>query len=512
MREDGFGRIRTLFKGGGALLFGIVLELGISFLGKVLIAQELDRFDYGSVSLGIATAAIVSTLVLLGLDTGIGRYLPRYDDLDRRRGVLLSGFELSLPLSIISAAMVVLGAPILAVDVFKDPTLVPVLRVFGLAIPFGAVMKLSIGGIQGLQESFPKVIVQNVTFPTTRFVGIIVALVLSYGVLGFSVAYFFSYVLAAVVGLYFLVTRTPLLDRDVTPVPIRGELLRFSLPLVVTAAMTIILSDIDMYMLGIIRGTGVVGDYNVIYPLAQLLTTALTAFGFLFVPVVSELDAAGERDQLDHLYKLVTKWVVISTLPVFLVFALFPARVIELTFGAKYLSAAPSLTVLSIGFFLHTVFGLNKGALTSLGSTRIIMYDDIAGAVVNVLLNLILIPTHGLLGAAWATTASYLVLNVLYSGQLYRQTDVHPISAALVRPLAIGAVSMAVVYLIGRTYLVVTPVVLVGLFAVFGVVYGLGILRFGIEAEEVRLVLSFEERFGVDLGPLKRVANWFVRG
>ncbi|WP_255149714.1 flippase [Halorarius halobius] len=507
--ESAFATVRDLFKGGGALLFGLVLELGISFVAKIIIAQELERVSYGTVSLGIITAAIVSTLVMLGLNTGIGRYLPRYDTPEERRGVLVSGFEVAIPLSVAAGAAIVLGAPLLA-EVFNDQSLVVVFRIFGVAVPFGTVMKLALGSIQGLQDSVPRIVVQNITFPVTRFVGIAIAILLGAGVFGVSIAYVLSYVFAAAAGVYFLATRTRLFDRSVEAVRMRRELLVFSLPLVVTAAMSIVLSDIDMYMLGILRGPAVVADYNVIYPLAQLLTAALGAFGFLFMPAVSELDAEGERDQLKRLYQVATKWIVVATLPVFLVFVFFPDRVIPLTFGAKYAQAAPSLAVLATGFFIHTAFGLNKGALTSLGHTRLIMYDDIVGAAVNVALNLVLIPLYGLWGAAWATTLSYVVLNLLYSGQLYRRTSAHPLSTALAWPALIGGVAMGAVYALGRAYLVVTPLTLVGLFAAFGVIYGLGVLRFGIEPEEVRLVVSFEERFGVDLGPLKRVARLFM--
>lgn len=508
--DEGFVTIRELFKGGGALLIGLVLELSISFFGKLIVARELERVDYGGVSLGIVTAAIVSTLVLLGVNTGIGRYLPRYDSAEKRRGVLLSGLEISIPISLAATAVIVIGAPTIATVGFNDPSLAPILRVFGFAIPFGALMKLSIGGIRGLQDSVSRVLVENITFPTTRIVGIVAAILLGYGVLGIAFAYAFSYVIAAALGLYILAKQTALFDRSVDPFPMRRELLTFSLPLVVTAAMSIVLSDIDMYMLGFLRDAGVVADYNVIYPLSQLLMSAQGAFGFLFMPVVSELDATGNHDELDRLYKIVTKWIVMVTLPMFLVLTLFPAQTISLTFGSKYLGGATSLSVLSLGFFIHTCFGLNKGALTSLGHTRLIMYDDIVGAGFNIVLNLLLIPEFGLLGAAWATTASYVLLNGMYSVQLYRRTAAHPLSLAMVKPLVVGIVAMGVVATAARAYLSSTALTLVGVFTVFVLVYGIGILRFGVEPEEVRLVLSFEERFNVDLGPLKRVAMWFM--
>lgn len=507
---DGFAAVRTLFKGGGAVLAGLVLELGISFVGKLLIARELGRVNYGAVSIGIITAAIASTLVLLGLNKGIGRYLPRDEDPSERRSVLVSAFRLAVPLSVLAGAGVFAAAPVLSTRVFDDPSMTPVLRVFAVAIPFGAVMKLALGSVQGMQDSLPKVAIQNVTFPVTRFLGIVVALLLGAGAVGVSYAYLASYVAAALGGVYYLHARTSLFEFDVPYEGRERELLSFSLPLVVTSAMTIVLSDIDMYMLGAFRGTGPVGVYNVVYPLAKLLTVAIGSFGFLFMPVVSELDASGDHDRMKRLYQVVTKWVVMATLPLFLVLVAFPRWAILYTFGAEYVRGAAALSVLSVGFFLHTAFGLNKGALTSLGHTRLLMVDDVAAAAFNVVLNLALIPRFGLLGAAYATTAAYALLNLLYSYQLYERTDIHPFTRALVLPPVIGGATMWAVYAFARAYVVVSPWSLSALFAVFLAIYGVAVLRFGVEPEEVRLVLSFEERFGVDLGPLKRLANRFT--
>lgn len=506
--------LSRLFTGGSVVLFGLLLELGISFVGKLLIAPYLGRVDYGAVSLGITTATILSTLALVGLDTGIGRYLPRQSAPEDRRGVLVSGFTVGVALSVAAAAGLYYVAPA-AARAFAHGEVAPaaletVFRVFALAVPFGAVMKLSLGSIQGVQESFPKVAIQNVTFPMVRFGGVVVALIVGTRVFGISAAYVASYVAAAAVGLFYVWRRTDVFDRTIDARTQYRSLLTFSLPLVVTAVMSYVLSDIDIYMLGFIDGPAVVGDYNTIYPLAQLLIVAVSGFGFLFMPLVSELDAAGRLGRARRLYQVVTKWIVVVTLPPFLVLFAFPQRSIELTFGAEYAGAAPALSVLTVGFFLHAVFGLNKGALTSVGRTRLIMYDDIVGAVVNVALNLVLIPRYGLVGAAWATTVSYGVLNGLYSVQLYRETEIQPFTVAMARPLVIGGATMGGIYLLARELPVLTPPVLVGLASVFGVAYAFAVLRFGVEPEEVKLVMDLETEYGIDLGPLKRVARWFM--
>lgn len=503
--------VRTLFKHGGVLFFGVFLELGISFLAKLLIARVLGPVDYGVVSIGITTTAIVSTVALLGLNRGIGRYLPRFEDPVHRRGILVSAFEVAFPLSVLAGVGVVLAAPVLANELFDNPALVPILRVFGLAIPLATAMKFSVGAVQGYKQSLPKVYITNITLPVVRFVGVVVLLSLGFRAIGVAWAYAGSYAAAATVGLYFLVRRTPLFDRGIETVRMRRELLTFSTPLVISTAMTLVLSDIDTLMLGVLGRTGAVGIYNVVYPLAELLTVTVASFGFVFMPVISELHQKEKTEATVRLYRLVTKWILFATLPLFALFALFPERAILLTFGVEYVVGGRALAVLSIAFFTHSVAGPNANALTSFGHTRLIMYDNTLVAAVNVGLNLLLIPRYSYFGAAVATAVSYVLLNLLYSAQLYRVAGVHPLDSSVLRPGVVATVLFAAYYGVVRTVLPPSLLVFVVSFAVLLAVYGVAFVRFGVESEEVMLVLSFEERFGVELGPLKSLARTMRR-
>lgn len=84
--SDASASIRGLAKGGSVLFAGIVIELGISFLATLIIARVLGRVGFGAVSLGRTTMTLVSTVLLLGLDTGIGRYPPRRRSFPSWRG------------------------------------------------------------------------------------------------------------------------------------------------------------------------------------------------------------------------------------------------------------------------------------------------------------------------------------------------------------------------------------------------------------------------------------------
>lgn len=504
-------KFRQLFKGGAIIFVGLIFQLMISFLAKIIIARFLGPVNYGAVTLGSTLLTIVSTFALLGMNHGLSRYLPRDDSPEFRRGVVVSAYQMVIPVAIVAGLAVVLFSDLIATQAFGDPEIGAILQVFGIAIPFAITVQVGISTIQGLQLSVPKVAVRNVTQPLTRF--FLVGVVVYYGLgrVGMSWAYAGGHIAAAGLVIYYVVKHVPLLES--TPwKPMHSELLIFSLPLVVTSAMTVLLSRVDSFMLGVLSTTGDVGVYGVVYPMAELLTAALASFGFLFTPVLSELHANQEFEKMRRLYQVVTKWIFMATLPVFMILAVFPEVSISLSFGTEYAEGSLALTILALGFFSHSFLGPNVNALTSIGRTRTIMYDNICITSLNIALNLILIPRYSYVGAAIATTVSYVLLNILYTTQLYRETGIQPFTSALVRPGIIAAVSIGVIAWITETYLPSSAVTLILMFTLFGGVYGLGVLLFGgIESEEIDILLQTEDRFGIDLSLLKNILKKIIK-
>ncbi|NUC70864.1 flippase [Haloterrigena sp. SYSU A558-1] len=440
-----FASIRMLFKSGAIVLFATYFDYAISFIGKILIADHLGKVDYGFVSVGIVLVSTVNTVALLGLSNGVSRYLPRYSDKEMHERIISSGFFLIITSSLTISALLFMFSEPIAIQIIQNRDATLVIRVFTVIAPFAVVRSYFYGTVQGLEKTVPKVIVENVLDPVLRITLIGGAVAFSLNQIGGIAAYSIPYVVTGILGLWYLVRRTPLsLKLPTKGVSGRGgmyrELLTFSVPLAVSGAMSMVLSDIDTYFLTFYSNVGSVGVYHVIYPIATILTSFLEAFAFLTIPLISRHHSKDDFRGMRHLYKTVVKWTVALSLPTFLVFVLEPSTVISSTFGAEYAEGGTALAVLSVGFFIHGFAGPSLAALTSMGHNRLVMYDTIIVAAVNVVLNFFLVPKYGLLGAAVATMLSYFVSNALGVVQLYKFADIQPFSReAIVLPvLAIG--------------------------------------------------------------------------
>ncbi|WP_266081606.1 flippase [Haladaptatus caseinilyticus] len=510
MSDKSDALFKTILTSSGILIIGLAFRMGLGFLGRVVIARFLGKVNYGSVSLGLTLMMTTSVLVVVGIDNGIGRYLPRYDERHRRRGILMSAFQIVVPIAFLVGLLIVVFADVIASDVFHTPELTEVIRIFGITIPFAAFVRLTVGSIRGMQEALPRVYIENIALPISRFALIAAAVILGFESVGIAWAYAGAYGLAATLSLFYLWKKTPLLERTEFA-SMHRELLLFSAPLMVSATMNIILSNLDTFMLGVLSSPGEVGIYNVAYPLANLLTILLTAFNFVFMPTISELQSNGEYQQLGRVYHVVSKWVFVFTLPIFIVLAFYPQPIIRLTFGPEYIDGGFALTILAIGFFTHTVVGPTGNTLMAVGRSQLIMYANIIVASVNTVLNILLIPEFSFVGAAIATTIGYITMNSIYIIYLNKELGIHPFRAEVFRPGLIAIALWIGIYLTSQQ-LPLTPLVsMISSIILFGPLYAIVILRFGgVESEELALLRSLESKIGVDLNPLRKFAKRFM--
>lgn len=499
--------LRLLTKGGTVVFLGQILEQGVSFVAKVIIAQALGKVDYGSVALGVATLTFVSTITIMGMKPGIGRFLPRSDEETHKRGVVKSAIEISLPVTLLAAAFIFAFAGDISRFVVEDSSLKGILQLSALGIPFRNVYKLAIGGVQGSKKTLPKVMMQNITVPLTRLVTILVAVGLGYGALGAMFAYAAAFIAAGILGCYYLKKYTELFSFGPRKY-LHAKLLVFSAPLVVNGIMGKILADMDTFLLGYYVSTGDVGIYNVVYPIALLLLMVLMSFSFLFMPLLSEFHAENNYAKMRRFYQMTTKWIFLITLPMYLILVLYADIVIGYSFGTEFTEGAPALIILITGFLFHTLLGPNAKTMTTVGRTKFVMVTSIIAAALNLVLNLALIPEYSYIGAAIATAVSYVVMNAITSAYLYRVTGIHPFSAALLKPATAAIAVFLAFYAVSRAFLPNTiPFVLIT-FATYALAYAILFVRFGgIEEEEIQLLEDVEHKFSVDLGPVKEVVR-----
>ena len=193
------------------------------------------------------------------------------------------------------------------------------------------------------------------------------------------------------------------------------SLLKDSWPLLLSGISITIYMKIDQIMLGYMIGDEAVGIYSVACRISEVWYFIPGAFVASTFPAILEAKKRSDKQYYLRLQKLYDLMVVISLI-VMLPMVFLSIHIVTLLFGEAYRDAGIILSF-HIWGTIFVSLGLASGAwFTAENRQVLILQRTASGAVLNVALNLLLIPNFGAIGAAIATVASQAVSTLLFDG------------------------------------------------------------------------------------------------
>ena len=430
LSESTTADLSNLVSSASLMLIGGILGSSSKLIERIVISRVLEPEIYGQVALGLSVLALSTTLTVLGLNQGVARYISRFDDNRDVRGFWLTGLIIAVGVSIVFTTILLINGRTIVGLIYDTPDSQALLNLFILAIPFNVSFYMAVGAIRGFENTIYRTYSQDLFYNGVRFCLIVLLLLAGLGVMAVGYAYLLA-AIATVAVAHYLLNRL---------IPLRGginlrprRLLSFSIPLVLAAVVSRILGEVDTLMLGYFKSTAVVGLYDPAYQLASGLPVILSSFGFLYLPLTSRLDSEESYEEINTIYKVTTKWLFIAGFSLYLLFVAFPYDILSLVFSKAYAGGSNALWIVATGFFISAAVGRAQDTLAAIGYTRVILAINIAAATLNIILNAVLIPEFGLMGAATATAVSFVALNSFAFAFLWYTHSITPFSKWSVR-------------------------------------------------------------------------------
>ena len=409
-------------RGSGVLLVGRVFALLSSGAVQVLLVRYLTKNDFGEFALGLAVAAIVQRLVSIGHGQCSARFLALYDearDYDRFYGLLfmVAGAVLSTALALLGMGLL-FRAPLTALLAHGDGRAMTLIL---LLVFYGATEALDdLLGNAFAVCSRPGAIFwrKYVLAPGVRLGVALAVVLLSGGVVVLAIGFLITGVLGVALYIWLLIlalrARGLLAHFQVSHIrlPIR-QVFGFGLPLVSIEIYNLALNSLGVLLLSVLDGPSAVADLRAVVPLAALNQMVIYTFTTLYNPLATRLAARRDLAAASGAYWQTATWLAVLSFPVLALTAPLARPVTTGLLGAQYTGSAPTLAMLSIGFYANAAFGFNIATLVAFGRVRYLMGVNLACAVVCALLDIALIPPLGALGVGVATSLTVLLQNVL---------------------------------------------------------------------------------------------------
>lgn len=424
---SGSGELATVLRGAGMVLAIRVAASGLTYVAMIVLARWMGTQEYGIYTYALAWAALLAMPAGFGLHAACVRFVPEYvatGAWGKVRGILGRAAALTLVSGTLIAVVAFAGARAL---VSRVPS------------GYGAALGIAIAGV----PIFAMTRLGAQVGRTFGWVGVgyapaqvahpllLIAAVLLAGAVGAAHA---APVVAIAVGLSLLIVTTQALvyARRLAP-RLRGvraeydqrRWLRAAVPLLLIDGFSAVLAQSDLIMVGTLLGATATAYYAVATRTAALATFFLDSISGLAGPKIAELNGSGRREDLRAFLAEIAPWIVVPTAATLLALVVAGPLLLRL-FGRGFDAGYMAMVILAVGNSAGGIVGPTALVLNMTGEQDATARAYGTAAVANILLNALLIPPLGIVGAACATGMTDVAVSVWLYGVVRRRFAVAP--------------------------------------------------------------------------------------
>ena len=493
--------VKKIAKGAGISFVGKVASTGFKYLTQVILAWLLGAELFGLYTLGIVLYQFGELFARMGLESGAVRYVSIHHtarDASRLKGILL--YALGLPFCsglVFGTALFVASNPIAEI-IFDQPEFAPALRLFAIALPFGASMTVTAFATRGFHTTLYYVYIWELLLPLTNLVLAAFLCTVGFGLWGAALAWVLAVITGLVAAVYFLQRLFPAIGRrNIQPVFEGKQLLRFSLPLSVGDFLWLVMIWTDMLLLGYFRSPAEVGVYRAASQTALLMTLFAASLNSIFAPIIADLHHRKSLQKMGQLFQSTTRWSFSASLPLFLIVAVAGQDILSF-FGEAFEVGWLPLVILATGQLVRAATGAAVDMLIMSGNQYTKLFGDMGSALANIVLNILLIPRWGIMGAAVATGISIIGVHLWRIVQVKLVLDIQAFNWSYFKIVGAGALAGLGGFAVQAGLPPMPSLVSVAITSgAIAVVYAALFWAIGLEEADRKILGEFRKRLGL---------------
>ncbi len=434
----------------GGSVVSAVANLGLTVMITRLVSREDAGVFFSATSLFLLAVAISQ----LGTSTGLVYFLSRA----RAQGGLqhANAYMRTAMLPVLAAAILI-GALLLLLaqplgellSPSREEEFASYMRVMAAFIPCAAVLQLALAATQGLGTMRPFAVVDHVCRSLLHLLLVGLALTVFHDD---TIAWYWSmaYLPTAVVAWVWwrrLRDRAAPQVKDPTLRP-AGPFWKFSGPRALANVTQVAMQRLDIILVGALAGLNAAAVYAAatrLLVLGQMIARAVALSG---QPLLGESLARPDRSEARHLYRVTTAWLVAVSWPWYLTLMVW-GPVMLLVFGEEYSVGHPALLILGAAMLFATSAGMVDMVLNMGGRSLWNLVNVVVAFTANIVIDLLLIPSLGVLGAAIGWGTAIVLANLLPLVQVWSTLSMNPygkgtLGAAVAASFCFAAVPLGI--------------------------------------------------------------------
>lgn len=442
-------KAKEVLKAGAVLSVSSLVGRILVFLSGVVIAPAIGPAGYGLFVLCRDLCQTGSTFSRSGFPIGVVRKIRENEGKPLlQSSYIVHAFYISGAISCLLMLVAWFwGGDFLATNVYQDERFPPIFRIMVLLVPLLTIFEL----LNGCYRAYFKVqkcsIAINIIQPSSRLLLIIFIFAFSVDIWVVIWGTLFSYVLTVCYLLFD--SRKWLLEKlfslkNLPKINIRS-FWGYSFVIAITGALNQLSDKMDSFMIGYFNGSEDIGKYAIIKLAVPVIILFNGAFNSMLGATIAALAADKDYGGMAHAMQQHSRWMVISSFPIFLVFAVW-GKDLLLVFGKAFSLPSETIILLAGGQLAIALFSSVGFALSMTNKYQAELPASLLGLFVNITLNYMLIQRYGIVGAAIATLAAILTVNIFRMFIVCRLYDFFPFDGWVVPPMLLSIAAIFVVW------------------------------------------------------------------
>ncbi len=412
---------------GGAIAFTLkVATTLLNLINQIIFARIIGAGGVGEVLLALSVIKVSSQFAKFGIEETMMRFIPVYldqQDRSRLKGTIYFALGFSLITSILFVLLIVLLSKFISINIFHSDMLERLLPVVAFSLP-AVVIRDIVGGImKGYKDAYRALLPEAVISPIFRIMIFLVLTLKGITPMYAIIAFVLGEMIAVAVSIRFLLSKVS----DIGESGIRCDIKRIlgvAYSVIFASVSLFLYTQTDLWVLGYFKEKDVVGVYGITAKMVLLVYFPMFAFASIVPSLFSSSYALGDHKELKRVTRQSSRWILSMAMPIVLGLFLEGRFVLRYFYGAEFEGGYIVLVILTIGHLINTSTGLVGLFLQMTGKHRFYMRINIFYGLLNLILNIILVPSYGMIGAAISTAFCLSMLELTCTIFVYKHFSI----------------------------------------------------------------------------------------
>lgn len=398
---------RVLLSGSVISLLGVILLGILNYLIRRRLALTLSMQDFGF----LYAAMSISMIFLAYFDLGLGQSAiilmsksVSKDDYTEANSVYNQTFFIKLILSVFISVCIISTHKFWVNNLFHYDKTLPFILIAAVIVT-GTISTIPSAVLSSLKKYFILNLTQLIN-PLVIFIILLLPVNIYVASIAFLTGGISLFLLTSIIVRHF---NFHINIKKIVNLKLMHDIFNLSKWVALSTAGLSTMYYINSVVLTYFKGLQAVALYNVALPIMQIAMSLIVLPG-VFLPIVSEMWHKNKTKEISDICKSLTDITMYLLWPTAISIVFLSKYLILLLFSEKFILAGNALIILFIGAVFYSLGSFYIGVLNSGGKAKSVSLTIAIAAVMNIILNLCLVPHWGISGAATATAISYFLI------------------------------------------------------------------------------------------------------